>query len=378
MRHVKHIFNEASKHDRDNWKFIFWIHNETNGFEAASGPPSKIDGEFLDKFLARVKQFITSGDVHNLSDLYITVKGHYSENGGAISGEHRVDLFKKRSLIEIKNEGNSCFWHASIVNIHKNHQKITQIKDGRGSIRTKLAKHMCLHVGLDWDANVAIEDIPLIEEAINKEGDEQFQYCVLNIEELPHFNHTGSIIDSLMYKGLNAPTKIWLLFDHGHYHAISDIKKFLGVEAFCSKCFKGFYKSLQVEKHDCDINIQNNSNTLKMFKRKQSNKTCSFPKDRAHYLVRKEAKLSSTNQRYVIYDIEADATVKHIPNTVIVKEFLIPGHDNNYTEITAGNSLIASHTFSGYDCIDKFCEWLLLQPFESNKKQNTKHTKAPQ
>ena len=237
---------------------------------------------------------------------------------------------------------------------------------------------MCLQVGLDWDEKVAIEDIPLIEEALNKEGDEQFQYCVLNIEELPHFNHTGSIIDSLMYKGLNAPTKIWLLFDHGHYHAISDIKKFLGVEAFCSKCFKGFYKSLQVEKHDCDINIQNNSNTLKMFKRKQSNKTCSFPKDRAHYLVRKEAKLSSTNQRYVIYDIEADPTVLHIPNTVIVKEFLIQGYDNNYTEITADNSLIATHTFAGYDCIDKFCEWLLLQPFESNKKQNKKHTKAPQ
>ena len=84
--------------------------------------------------------------------------------------------------------------------------------------------------------------------------------------------------------------------------------------------------------------------------------------------------MSGENQRYVIYDIEADPTVLHIPNTVIVKEFLIPGlsgHYNNYTEITADNSLIASHTFAGYDCIDKFCEWLLLKPFESNKHQKT-------
>ena len=120
LNNVKTLFNETSKND---WKFMIWIHNDINGFEAASGPPSKIDGHFLDDFLERVEQFITSADVHGLSDMSITVKGFCCATGGAITSQHRFDLFKKRSLIEIKNDGNSCFWHASIVNIHKNHQK---------------------------------------------------------------------------------------------------------------------------------------------------------------------------------------------------------------------------------------------------------------
>jgi hypothetical protein len=113
-----------------------------------------------------------------------------------------------------------------MITIHKNHKQIIQIIDGRGTISERLAKHMCCeYVGMDWDSLVAIEDIHLIEQAINKQGAEQYQYCVLNIDELPRFQHTGSIIDSLMYKGTDAPNKIWLLFDNGHYHAITDIKK---------------------------------------------------------------------------------------------------------------------------------------------------------
>ena len=129
-------------------------------------------------------------------DLRIILKGFLKVKGGAITDEQRKDLFDKHSLVTIKNDGNSCFWHASVITSHTHHKQIKQIKEGRGSIRNKLAIHMCEHVGFDWHERVAIDDIPLVEEAINKEGKDKYQYCVLNIDELPQMNHTGSIMDS--------------------------------------------------------------------------------------------------------------------------------------------------------------------------------------
>jgi hypothetical protein len=63
---------------------------------------------------------------------------------------------------------------------------------------------------------------------------------------------------------------------------------------------------------------------------------------------------------------------------VVVKEILIPGRPKDgslYTEITQETNLIAEHVFDGYDCIYQFCEWLLMQPFESNKKSKKKKKK---
>ena len=138
---------------------------------------------------------------------------------------------------------------------------------------------------------------------------------------------------------------------------------------------KAFYKASQANNHECDINVHNNSNSKKQLKKKKKRKTCSFLKDRAHYLIRQEAKKCQKDQRYVIYDIEADPTKNHIPNKVIAKEYLIPKfsiNSNEYQEVTTENSIIGVHTFDGDDCIHKFCDWLLLQPFESKKKQKRK------
>jgi len=93
MTHVRELFTDKAKHPRDGWRFILFAVNDTNGYSASSGPPSKIDGAFLDRFLERVQQFIISSDVHDLKDISITVKGYYAEAGGAITGEQRLDLF---------------------------------------------------------------------------------------------------------------------------------------------------------------------------------------------------------------------------------------------------------------------------------------------
>ena len=227
---------------------------------------------------------------------------------------------------------------------------------------------MCEHVGFDWNAPVAIEDIPLVEEAINKEGKEKYQYCVLNIDELPQMKHTGSILDCLMYKGRDAPNKIWLLFDHGHFHAITDIKKILRVEAFCCKCCQGFYKASQAVNHVCTPTDQNDSNTKRQLNRKKKAKVTRCPKDKAQYLMRREANWSEKNQRYIIYDIEANPRRLHVPNKVIAKEYLVPGKVSfggredpmkYYKKVTVEGNLIAEHVFNGPDCIDQFCDFVV-------------------
>ena len=95
-------------------------------------------------------------------DLRINSKGFLKAKGGAINDEQRKSIFNKSSLVTIKNDGKSCFRHASVITIHKNHKQIKQIKEGRGAIRNKLAMHMCEHVGFDWNERVAIEDRDIV------------------------------------------------------------------------------------------------------------------------------------------------------------------------------------------------------------------------
>jgi hypothetical protein len=110
---------------------MLWLQNEANGFKGTSGKLVPIDGLFLDNFLERIKQFIVSGDVQDMMDLRMNLQGFLQVKGGAITDEQRKDLFDKHSLVTIKKHGNSCFWHASVITIHKNHKHIKQIKEGR-------------------------------------------------------------------------------------------------------------------------------------------------------------------------------------------------------------------------------------------------------
>ena len=70
----------------------------------------------------------------------------------------------------------------------------------------------------------------------------QFSILVLNIHELPILGKAGYIYDSLLYKGdcVKGDRQMWLLFDDGHFSVITDIKAFLCVREFCSRCLRCF------------------------------------------------------------------------------------------------------------------------------------------
>jgi hypothetical protein len=63
---------------------------------------------------------------------------------------------------------------------------------------------------------------------------------------------------------------------------------------------------------------------------------------------------SINNPKYIIYDFEADtSTGVHKPNLCIVNVLEIDDA-HNYEK-----SLISSHIFEGYNCLQDFCLWLL-------------------
>lgn len=231
--------------------FIVTLQKNETYFKAVTCAPRKMDGKLIDHLLERMTQFVPSGDVHNLKHLSISMKGYIPPTGGALNDEQRTDLLSKKSIVTIKNDGKSCFWYASVISLHKNHKQIAQITDGRGNIRNTLAMELCMRCCFSWDDKVATEDIHVVEMAINKEDHDQYQFCVSDADNLPHHGRRGCMIDRLMYKGIDAVNKEWLLYDNGHFFAITDIKQFLGVDVFCSNCFGCFPKAEQAEGHDC-------------------------------------------------------------------------------------------------------------------------------
>ena len=178
---------------------------------------------------------------------------------GSLGTESRDldSIYKKKSVLRIKNSDQSCFWRAIAILFYKGDTSLDQkqLKDCRKTLQTTMAKHLCEGVcGLPWnngDCPVSLEQLPDIEEKLG------FSILVLNIHELPILGKTGYIYDSLLYKSdcVQGDKQMWLLYDDGHYNVISDIKAFLAVREFCHRCMKCFKNDHndkeQLAKHEC-------------------------------------------------------------------------------------------------------------------------------
>ena len=205
---------------------------------------------------------------------------------------------------------------------------------------------LCAHCGLEWNKAVTFNEIPKIEKAIDA------NILILDMVKIPMLNSTIGIYETLMYKNdeVKSDTQFWLLHDDDHYHSINNIKGFLAIEYFCSKCLHGFHNKKSFEKHEC---CQEDEGSKRKQKQTKSSK---IGKDLTHYLHKlsmkggkdeveqklqldldklKEEGLAAdesyqyienrrnayTKQveqhRYIIYDFEADVhTLTHKPNHV--------------------------------------------------------------
>ena len=88
----------------------------------------------------------------------------------------------------------------------------------------------------------------------------------------------------LLYKSEkeNAKQQFWFLYEEnengGHFHAITNIKGFMGADYFCSKCLSCFHHKKAFDKHEC-----NKHDDCKGCKTKQ-NKSATIGKEQAKHL----------------------------------------------------------------------------------------------
>ena len=197
-------------------------------------------------------------------------------------------------------------------------------------------------------------------------------------------------ITSRSGRTLNTCNQYWLLHDNNHYHSINNIKAFLAVDYFCPHCFQGFTNKKAFDNHKCEQCEEGVCNK----KKKKQVKSSRIGKDIAHYLNRQDMKggkdevdgkidqlkriLEKENEdvnteenrkylerkrqlftekaehpTYIVYDFEADVhTLTHKPNHVDV-DVLTVGNTHNYADCKHD-----TFTYSGYDVVDKFCDWL--------------------
>ena len=103
--------------------------------------------------------------------------------GGAHITSREVDeIYKKKSVIKIKNSDNSCFWRAlSCIMFDDKH-----VREGRPK-QTKMASYLCNQCQMPFDEKVSLESIPEIEEKLN------ITIFVLDIENLPILHKTTNI-----------------------------------------------------------------------------------------------------------------------------------------------------------------------------------------
>ncbi len=280
-----------------------------------------------------------------------------SGKGCGTSSREYESIMNKKSVISIINDNNNCFWYAEACLLNPTNKTIRDHRNVKA--RDKVAMTICNKSKLQWDTPMRIDNIIFVEKTYN------ININVIEMQNLPILGGNVNIFNSLLYKSDDRDTIThYLLYDSEkeHYNAITDIKAFLGVRCFCNKCLKGFSNKANYENHECNTNIIN--------KRKVDKRTeTKMVKELGHYLTKKFTKGSSQEYeqsndkfkehikypRYIIYDFETDTdTSTHKPNHVEVDVLRL---DEDLTH-QYDKCLIKTFGINGYDCENKFCDWL--------------------
>jgi hypothetical protein len=242
----------------------------TNGLPNYAIPTGTFDKKDKFKMLKQlVKNMEGIYDRKAIKNLVIEFGFVDIPSGGAWkSDKKKDDIYDGKSVIQVKNDDNNCFWYALTNLIYSKHKQEKQIKMGR-KIRTTLAKELCETCEMTWDEKINIGQIGYIEEKL------KININIVDIDEMPASRCCSSIMESLKYYNHENmyKEKYWLLFDTEHYHSITSIKGLLNIDYFCDKCMKGFKALSTKNNHICIDNVEAKVKEIHI-----------FSKDNSHYL----------------------------------------------------------------------------------------------
>ena len=148
------------------------------------------------------------------------------------------DLWKKRSIVTIKNTDQLCLARSIVVARAKlqNHPKYTEIMKGR-KIQTNLAQELHTKANVPTDRPATLNDVPKFERAIKT------QIIILSAVKGNRPSYVGTKgYKQVIYLYMSNPSDQERNQGNsiGHFDAVVNIKGLLGVQNWCSHCQKPF------------------------------------------------------------------------------------------------------------------------------------------
>ena len=204
MRTYIKFLGKENKKPRD-FKFIIEVNNLNDRTKDGKFGVSYVLTDWnkasLNEVLDRIESFIVSAHIISLNSISLSIKSYNVIAGGVVSKELSDDIYSKRSIIKITNDGNSCFWWSLILLIYQNTETYKKIKDLRYTNTLNImAKQLCVSCGYDYSKMFLSDDIPDIITKICSAGvgnkKNMFNIVILDIDNLPAFNTTTNNVSN--------------------------------------------------------------------------------------------------------------------------------------------------------------------------------------
>lgn len=404
--HKEEIFNATNGNITGSFEEVKELLDHPKSKSFAKGTTYK-DFKDKDKLFNEMKVIMDpqSDQVILLPSLTITFIFQKISAGGCCKREDIPDgIIKNRNIITVINgsptNNQACFWLALTNTIYKNHKDIRHIKENKDTYRNPLARDLCNRCNMEWNKKVSLEDLRHIEQSLN--------ISIVVFDRLPEDDVKAIahiVIEKACYFNTKQrPEKVYLFYDdkNQHYHTITNIQGFFGCKRFCDKCMKTFNNVSTFDVHKCEDSGKNNgkkaridrspneiSRYLESFEVKGGEAEIQFRKERRfkdkckefmkeiengnipndeYKRIKEEAeewgdtmgRKAVEEQKYIIYDLEADQTKEEITNlnkhNIIhceVEKLLVNKENDTYDKC-----LVEEKSFNGDDVMGQFCKWL--------------------
>ena len=234
------VFHGMDTHKRHGGELIA----KTKSYKSSELPM------FFSELVVRILDLVQSDEKAIIKKVEYFIANIPAGKGCGTSSREYESIMNKKSVISIINDNNNCFWYAIACLMNPTNRTIRDNRNQKA--RDKVAMSICNKSKLQWDTPVRLDSIIFVEKTYN------ININVIELQNLPILGGSVNIFNSLLYKSDNRDTIThYLLYDSEkvHYNAITDIKAFLGVRSFCSKCLKGFHNKIDYEKHQCDTSV---------------------------------------------------------------------------------------------------------------------------
>ena len=185
------------------------------------------------------REFLNSGLMNVKASIYSSLSG--SGRGSKAPTTIGEDIDRKRSVVKIRNDDNSCGYRAIAIgkiyyemNIQQNsNQCVWNNLRKRDIPQRKAAQRLCEELGLDIQTPLNIDILMEIDSELT-----DYQIIVIDAKN-----------NSQIFTGTDRPKTIYLLYDGEHYDFIKRMESYLVRNHYCKYCNRGFNET---HKHQCD------------------------------------------------------------------------------------------------------------------------------